>query len=87
MMKLHTHSEMESARAVADSIRRLGKSLDLPITLAEAGISHDQFVEALPRLVANANMDTQLVMNTRVPETAELEKLFEYAYDGRHVDF
>lgn len=87
MMKLHTHTETESAAAVAQKLRDLERSLNMPTNLQEAGITHDQFIEALPRLVANANMDTQVVMNTRVPETAELEKLFEYVFDGRTVDF
>lgn len=87
MMKLHTHTEPESAAAVAHRIRELKRSLNMPTTLQEAGITHDQLIEALPRLVANANMDTQVVMNTRVPETPELEKLFEYAFDGRQIDF
>jgi alcohol dehydrogenase class IV len=86
-MKLHTHTEPESAAAVANRIRELERSLNMPTTLQEAGITHDQLIEALPRLVANANMDTQVVMNTRVPETPELEKLFEYAFDGRRIDF
>ncbi len=87
MMKLHTHTEIESARGVAEKIRELERAMNMPTTIAEVGITRDQFVEMLPRLVANANMDTQVVMNTRVPETAELEKLFEYAFDGRQVDF
>lgn len=87
MMKLHTHTETESAAAVAQKLRDLERSLNMPTNLQEAGITHDQFIKALPRLVANANMDTQVVMNTRVPETAELEKLFEYVFDGRTVDF
>ncbi len=87
MMKLHTHTELESARAVADKIRELQYAMNMPTTIAQAGITRDQFVEILPRLIANANMDTQLVMNIRVPESAELEKLFHYAYDGQRVDF
>ena len=87
MMKLHTHSEIESARGVAEKIRELERAMNMPTTIAEVGITRDQFIEMLPRLVANANMDTQVVMNTRVPESAELEKLFEYAFDGRQVDF
>lgn len=86
-MKLHTHTETESAAAVAERIRELERAMNMPTTLQEAGIAHDQLVEALPRLVANANMDTQVVMNTRVPDSSELEKLFEYAFDGRHIDF
>lgn len=86
-MKLHTHTERESAFAVAERIRELERLVEMPTTIEQTGITSDEFVEALPRLVANANMDTQLVMNTRVPETAELEKLFRYAFDGRHIDF
>lgn len=86
-MRLHTHTEQAAATAVAQSIREMERSFKMPTSLQEAGITHDQFVEFLPRLVANANMDTQVVMNTRVPETAELEKLFEYAFEGRSIDF
>lgn len=87
MMHLHTHTELESARGIAEKIRELQRAMNMPTSIAQAGMTRDQFVEALPRLVANANMDTQVVMNTRVPESAELEKLFEYAYDGKQVDF
>ncbi len=87
MMKLHTHTEIESAHAVAARIRDMERAMNMPTTIQEAGITHDQFIEALPRLIANANMDTQVVMNTRVPESAELQKLFEYAYEGKRVDF
>lgn len=87
MMKLHTHSEVESAQGVAERIRELERAMNMPTTIQAAGVPHDQFVEALPRLIANANMDTQVVMSTRVPESADLQKLFEYAYDGRRVDF
>jgi alcohol dehydrogenase class IV len=87
MMKLHTHTEHESAAGVANGIRELERSLGMPTTIRDTGISQDEFVQALPRLVANADMDTQVVMNTRVPESAELEKLFQYAFDGRRVDF
>lgn len=87
MMKLHTHVEAESAEAVANRIRELQRSLQMPTSIQETGVTHDQFVEALPRLVANANMDTQVVMNTRVPESADLERLFGYAFDGRKIDF
>lgn len=86
-MRVNAASETEAAFAIAQRIREMARALNMPTTIQEAGISHDQFVEALPRLVDNANMDTQLVMNTRVPETSELEKLYEYAFNGRRVDF
>lgn len=87
MMKLHVHNELEAAEAVAERVRSLLRQLKLPTTIQEAGISWAEFREALPRLVANANMDTQVVMNTRVPDSDDLARLFEYAFDGRRIDF
>ena len=87
MMKIHAHTEPEAAFAVANRIRELERSLNMPTSLQEIGLMEDQFVELLPRLVANANMDTQVVMNTRVPDSAELEKLFRCAFEGKRVDF
>ncbi|MCC7161536.1 MAG: iron-containing alcohol dehydrogenase [Anaerolineae bacterium] len=86
-MKLNAASETKAAFAVADRVRELERALDMPTNMQQAGVTHDRFTAALAQLVANANMDTQLVMNMRVPETPELEKLFEYAFDGRHIDF
>jgi alcohol dehydrogenase class IV len=87
MMNLHAHDEMDAARAVADRIRALLQEIHMPTTAHETGVPEDQYVETLPRLVAHAEMDTQLCMNIRVPDGAELERLFQYAYDGRRIDF
>jgi alcohol dehydrogenase class IV len=87
MMKLHVHDEGEAAQQVAARVRALLAELNMPTTIQAAGVDPDRFAEALPRLIANANMDTQIVMSTRVPGSRELERLFEYAYAGRTIDF
>jgi hypothetical protein len=51
------------------------------------GISTKAFETAILQLVANAETDTMLVMSARIPESAELEQLYRYAYDGRSIDF
>lgn len=86
-LDLAAADEAEAAARLAARIRALQHELHMPTTLKQAGIPEDEFLEGLPYLVANANMDTQLVMNTRVPSSAELEQLFQYAYAGRTVDF
>lgn len=87
MMRLHAHDEREAARVVAARVRELQTTLKMPQTLRQAGATADQFDELMPRLVANAEMDSQLVMNMRVPDAHDLERLFRYAYDGRTIDF
>jgi hypothetical protein len=34
-----------------------------------------------------AETDTQIATNLRIPNADELRRLFEFAYDGRPVDF
>jgi alcohol dehydrogenase class IV len=87
MMKLHAHDEVEAVNKVVTQVRTLLHQFNMPTTIREAGIPQDQFEEALPRLVANAEMDSQLPMNWRVPDSTELGRLLEYAYDGRRCDF
>lgn len=87
MMRLHAHDEGEAARVVAARIRELQSKLNMPRTLQAAGATRDKLDELMPRLIANAEMDSQLVMNMRVPDAQDLERLFRYAYDGRSIDF
>jgi alcohol dehydrogenase class IV len=87
MMRLHAHDEREAAQSVAGRVRALQAALRMPMTLQQAGATRDQLDELMPRLIANAEMDTQLVMNMRVPDAQDIERLFRYAYEGRSVDF
>ncbi|GIL16036.1 MAG: hypothetical protein BroJett039_12090 [Chloroflexota bacterium] len=86
-MRLSARDEAEAARVVAARVRALQTLLGLPQTLQQAGAGAQQLDELLPRLIANAEMDTQLVMNLRVPDAQAIERLFRYAYEGRSVDF
>lgn len=87
MMRLHAHNELDAARAVAARVRELQIKVNMPLTLQQAGTAPDKLDEFMPRLVANAEMDTQLVMNMRVPDSQDIERLFRYAYEGRGIDF
>ena len=87
MMRLHAHDERAAAQAVATRVRELQKALNMPMTLAQAGATADTLDELMPRMIANAEMDSQLVMNMRVPDMNDLERLFRYAFEGKSVDF
>ncbi|RIK25446.1 MAG: NAD-dependent alcohol dehydrogenase [Chloroflexi bacterium] len=86
-MRLDAQDETQAARAVAARIRALQTALGLPQTLQQAGATAEQLTERMPQLIANAEMDTQLVMNMRVPDAQDLERLFRYAFEGRSIDF
>ena len=58
-----------------------------PLTLADCGITRADLERELDLLVANALNDTQTVMAVRVPESAELRRLFNACFDGSVVDF
>ena len=55
--------------------------------MRELGIDPAAFVQALPDLVTRAETDTQIATSQRIPDSDELRRLFECAYDGRVVDF
>jgi alcohol dehydrogenase class IV len=77
----------QPARLLASAIRDLARKIGQPLTLKEAGISVEQFEAGLPKLIANAESDATLVVSARMPDSAELERLFRYVFEGRPIDF
>jgi alcohol dehydrogenase class IV len=77
----------DSAGLLAQHIRDLARSIEQPLSLQEAGLSQGQFEAGLPKLMENAESDATLVVTPRIPESAELERLFRYAFVGRPIDF
>jgi len=80
-------SPQEGARLLANEIRNLAKSIKQPLSLQEAGIAAQAFEAALPKLVENAESDATLVASARIPDSAELERLYRYAFAGKPIDF
>jgi alcohol dehydrogenase class IV len=80
-------SEKEAAASLASAIRRLQESLEQPRTIAACGISRGDFDKDLGLLVFNAGNDNQTVTSTRMPDDVEMRRLFEYAYEGKSIDF
>ncbi len=77
----------QPARLLADHIRDLAERIKQPLSLQKAGITLEQFEARLPKLVANAESDATLVVSMRIPDSAELERLYRYAFVGTPVDF
>jgi alcohol dehydrogenase class IV len=75
------------AQALVKAIRGLSEKLQQPTSLEALGIPYADFQQALPKLVDNVLASLELLANPRQPEPGEINKLFEYAYAGRSIDF
>jgi alcohol dehydrogenase class IV len=79
--------EAEAAKKLANATRSLMRQVNLPTTLQEAGISADELEANMETLCEHVLIDANTLMSRRIPELAEVEKLFQYAFDGRSIDF
>jgi acetaldehyde dehydrogenase/alcohol dehydrogenase len=64
---------------VDELLERVG----MPGSLAEAGVSREEFERALPDLTRTAFEDASLRTNPRIPLISELADLLQAGYDGR----
>jgi alcohol dehydrogenase class IV len=86
-LQLPADDEAAGAASLAAALRQLAAGIDQPATLADLGIAADEFAAQLPELLAHALEDTSLMTAPRVPDEEEMTRLFQYAFDGRTIDF
>jgi alcohol dehydrogenase class IV len=82
-----SRDETEGARLLAARIRELEEAVGQPMSIAALGIGAEAFRDALPKLVEHAEQDTQFFTAPRIPDSEELAQMFEYAYEGKAIDF
>ena len=80
-------SEAEGAASLVQAIRNLARRIGQPISLQEAGISHQDFEAQLPKLIDNALNDSAMIVGLRFPEEKEAEQVCRYAFEGKTIDF
>jgi alcohol dehydrogenase class IV len=79
--------DTEAAASLVTAIRTLLRTIDQPTSVRQLGIALDSYNEAMPQLIANAETDTQIVTSPRIPDGDEMKRLFQYAYEGKSIDF
>ena len=84
---LSVNGETDAAQLLANAVRDLMKTVNLPVSLQEAGVDEGKLKQQLEMLVEHVEMDTNTLMSRRIPETEEVEKLFHYAFAGKSIDF
>jgi len=84
---LLTGSDAEVCEELILKVRALLKKLNAPSTIPELGISKAEFDEKLPTLVKFTNEDSSISMTTPMPDLQQIEKIYQYMWEGKRVDF
>jgi acetaldehyde dehydrogenase/alcohol dehydrogenase len=75
----------EKVQRLIAAVERLLDSLDVPRSIAELGITTEEFERALPELAKHAFDDPSWRSNPRMPLLSELAELYWKAYHGREA--
>ena len=77
----------DAALKLAAEIRHLCDATGSPTSIAALGIDRETFVAHIDDLMERAFNDASMMTAARSPDYEELQRLFEYAYDGKVIDF
>jgi acetaldehyde dehydrogenase/alcohol dehydrogenase len=87
LLGLPARDDADGAANFIRAVRELQQTLGSATAIAPMGVAREDFARAMPTMLDHAENDTQIVAAPRIPDRAELEKLFWYAYEGKAVDF
>ena len=79
-------NEKKLANLVA-AVRKLMKSIDVPLDLKGLGVTKEQLAQNMSKLVIDSLEDPDTFGSPRWITEAQCERLFWYAYEGKDVDF
>ncbi|GIW48606.1 MAG: hypothetical protein KatS3mg079_082 [Caloramator sp.] len=68
-------------------IRELNRSMDIPLSLKGYGVSEEDFRANVKSIAHNAVLDACTGSNPRPIDDATMEKVLEYIYEGKDIDF
>jgi acetaldehyde dehydrogenase/alcohol dehydrogenase len=83
LLALGGHTTDEKVRNLVEATEQLLDQLSFPRSIADLGISKEEFEQAMPELTKLAFDDPSWRSNPRMPLISELADLFWKAYEGR----
>jgi len=83
LLGLGGHTVAEKVSRLVAAVEQLLDELDFPQSIADLGISREEFERAVPDMANTAFDDPSWRSNPRMPLLSELRDLFWQAYDGR----
>ena len=82
-----SEGDKNAADIVIDKLVELQKEVNFPSSLKETGVSKEDFHKDLEGLVNLCYQDASSVLTPRSTSGEEFRKLYEYAYEGKDIDF
>lgn len=76
-------NEGEQINNLIEAIKKLMRDLNIPMTIAECGVSEAEFLLKLPLLSEHAFEDQCTTANPRYPLISELSEIYRMAYYGK----
>ncbi|MCP4754459.1 MAG: iron-containing alcohol dehydrogenase [Proteobacteria bacterium] len=86
-LRVEGKDSAESLTNLIRTIRTLYKELDVPLSLKDLGIPQDKFQKEMERLVLYSVEDIDTFFSPRPLTNAQCEKIMNYAYEGKDIDF
>ena len=80
-------SDEELSVKLINAFKDLLVKLELPLSLEDMNISREQYETNLESLIDYALNDSGTLSNPRPLDYEDFEKIFEYAYEGKEIDF
>ena len=86
-LDIRGNTSEESLTNLISKVRELLRELDLPLNLEGLGISREQLDDNMEQLANDAFEDPDAFGSPRWISKEECQKMFEYAFEGRDIDF
>ena len=82
-----SEDDKKAAERVIEKLIELQEEVNFPMSLKETGVSKEDFEKDLDSLVNLCYQDASSVLTPRATSGEQFRKLYEYAYEGKDIDF
>ena len=82
-----SEGDKKAAEKVIEKLVDLQREVNFPLTLKETGVSKEDFEKDLDSLVTLCYQDSSSVLTPRSTNGEQFAKLYQYAFEGKNVDF
>ena len=86
-MNIEAKDAEDGLAKLVGRVRSFLTDLGVPLTLKEMGIPRGDFDASLNRLIEFAHGDIDCYLSPRPITAAQCAQVFQYAYDGKDIDF
>jgi acetaldehyde dehydrogenase/alcohol dehydrogenase len=82
-----SEDDKKAAYKVIEKLTELAESVNFPLNLKDTGVSEEDFNKNLDTLVNLCYQDASSVLTPRPTGGDQFKKLFQYAFEGKDIDF